>query len=171
MDILCFRFRETIIEGVFQIVVTLHVLYIVSFGTKLEVLVNLTDWGVQFLIDFKLVKYSSVNFMELKGTAQSFFPTTAPKKSPPSSKWLNGSNVWIQEGQNYMWEILHASLSRLTHCVWCLWLQFLHCRYMLKDCTFLCHVLHILFESTMMQIYTYPKFMDTWHVEYKLAYC
>ena len=40
---------------------------------------------------------------------------------------------------------------------------------MLKDYTF--HVLHILFESAMMQKDTDLKLTDTGHMEYEVTYC
>ena len=70
-DILCFTFRKTIIERVFQIVVTFCILYIVTFSVKIEIGLNFSDWGVRFLVDFKRDKYSIVHFVKPKRTIQS----------------------------------------------------------------------------------------------------
>ena len=170
-DILCFTFRKTIIERVFQIVVTFCILYIITFSVKLEIGVNFSDWGVRFPAWLIWNGTNTLLFISWNRKEQfNLCSITAPKKSSSSSKWLNGSIVWTQWGQYQVGDILYDSLSSLTHVAWCLELQFLHCTCLLKDCTFSWHVLHIELKTAMTQINIEIKFTDIGHMEYRVTY-
>ena len=141
--------RKHIIEWVFYMIITFHILYMISFSIKLQIGIYFTEWCVKILINFKWWEYPVVYFTKSKGAVQAFLQYCTAKSSY-SLRWLNGNTVWIQGGQYQLLDI-SVALSSLTHFAWCLHLQLWHSIYWLKDCTLLWHVLHIPFKSMVRQ--------------------
>ena len=132
-------------------IITFHVLYMVSFGIKLQIGIYFTEWRVKILINFKWWEYPVVHFMKSKGAIQAFLKyCTAKIIILIKMVNLNGNTLWMQGGQYQLLEI-SVALSSLTHFAWCLHLQLWHSTYWLKDCTILWHVLHIPFKSMVRQ--------------------